>query len=620
MAVSSRALVDLILLGTPESKRQLQDSPILGDVWAAYAVHPCRPLDLLITPYKDQPAGTVAAELARRISEKITFPRGQGEMADVAYLQGFIAARLYFSEVLKIAVPMTRWWIEKKIGKKFDLDAYIETTLKPEIETIIKWARSNEESSRLNHSQYLTKFSALDRYAALSSIILFACKKGNNETGSDNNIGKLIEEINEAEPFINEFRNIIEEIRQGKILQEARIWQISLNRKVMMALDKSVPSVKGDAVKTLFNVKCDGIAWAVLDSGIDGKHPVFRDKNGKSRIVKAYDFRNIRKIISLENLNTKSQGFKKSLDELKKNSGNALSDAIITKLLKDLAVDADNDRPINWGLVEKLIEIDPGSTPSGGHGTHVAGIIGANRGDNTDFADGMCPDIKLYDFRVIGNSLEDTEFAIIAALQFIRYLNERHDYISIHGANLSLSIPHDVRNFACGQTPVCNECQRLVDNGVVVVAAAGNFGYHNYETKDGYYEGYAAFSITDPGNTDEVITVGATHRYRPHTYGVSFFSSRGPTGDGRLKPDMVAPGERIQSSLPEEDWGELDGTSMAAPHVSGAAALLMARYSELIGQPQRIKKILCESATDLNRERSFQGYGMLDVLRAFQKI
>ena len=237
-----------------------------------------------------------------------------------------------------------------------------------------------------------------------------------------------------------------------------------------------------------------------------------------------------------------------------------------------------------------------------------------------DFADGMCPDIKLYDFRVIGNSLEDTEFAIIAALQFIRYLNERHDYISIHGANLSLSIPHDVRNFACGQTPVCNECQRLVDNGVVVVAAAGNFGYHNYETKEGYYEGYAAFSITDPGNTDGVITVGATHRYRPHTYGVSFFSSRGPTGDGRLKPDLVAPGERIQSSLPEEDWGELDGTSMAAPHVSGAAALLMARYSELIGQPQRIKKILCESATDLNRERSFQGYGMLDVLRAFQKI
>ena len=116
-----------------------------------------------------------------------------------------------------------------------------------------------------------------------------------------------------------------------------------------------------------------------------------------------------------------------------------------------------------------------------------------------------------------------------------------------------------------------------------------------------------------------MITVGATHRFWPHTYGVSFFSSRGPTGDGRLKPDIVAPGERIRSCLPNEDWGDLDGTSMAAPHVSGAAAMLIARYSELIGQPRRIKRILCETATDLGRERSFQGNGMLDVLRAFQR-
>ena len=48
--------------------------------------------------------------------------------------------------------------------------------------------------------------------------------------------------------------------------------------------------------------------------------------------------------------------------------------------------------------------------------------------------------------------------------------------------------------------------------------------------------------------------------------------------------------------------------------------MLMARYSELVGQPLRIKRILCESATDLARERSFQGHGMLDVLRAFQSI
>jgi hypothetical protein len=237
----------------------------------------------------------------------------------------------------------------------------------------------------------------------------------------------------------------------------------------------------------------------------------------------------------------------------------------------------------------------------------------------------MCPDISLYDFRVLGPSIEDAEFAIIAALQFIRYLNDRDIFLTIHGANLSLSIPHDVRNFACGRTPICDECEQLVSSGVVVVAAAGNHGYKSFETKDGFYDSYAAFSITDPGNADRVLTVGATHRFWPHTYGVSFFSSRGPTGDGRAKPDLVAPGEKIRAPVPGNyelggNWGDLDGTSMAAPHVSGAAAMLMARYQELIGQPDRIKRILCESATDLGRERSFQGNGMLDVLRAFQSI
>ena len=90
---------------------------------------------------------------------------------------------------------------------------------------------------------------------------------------------------------------------------------------------------------------------------------------------------------------------------------------------------------------------------------------------------------------------------------------------------------------------------------------------------------------------------------RPHTFGVSYFSSRGPTGDGRLKPDLVAPGEKIDSLAPDNGLVRKDGTSMAAPHASGAAALLMARHREFLGQPSRVKASLCESATDLGRER-----------------
>jgi serine protease AprX len=234
----------------------------------------------------------------------------------------------------------------------------------------------------------------------------------------------------------------------------------------------------------------------------------------------------------------------------------------------------------------------------------------------------VCPDLELYDLRVLPDNPADKadEFTIIAALQFIRYLNANKNLMLIHGVNLSLSVPHDVANYACGRTPVCEECERVVASGVVVVTAAGNRGFDKREREPAAYGDYRYISITDPGNADGVITVGSTHRMLPHNYGVSYFSSRGPTGDGRTKPDLVAPGERIDSCALNDYFETMDGTSMAAPHVSGAAALLLSRHRELIGQPRRVKEILCGTATDLGRERRFQGAGMVDVLRALQSI
>jgi serine protease AprX len=154
-----------------------------------------------------------------------------------------------------------------------------------------------------------------------------------------------------------------------------------------------------------------------------------------------------------------------------------------------------------------------------------------------------------------------------------------------------------------------------------VVAAAGNFGYRRVlsDTSDTIEE-FCPVSITDPGNADLVITVGSTHRIEPHTYGVSYFSSRGPTGDGRIKPDLLAPGEKILGPALDETTLALDGTSMAAPHVSGAAAMLMARHRELRGKPAQIKRILNSTATSLEREAQFQGHGLVDVLRALQSM
>lgn len=625
---NSRQVVEFILLGPEDDRRQLQDSPILGDVWMEYAAAPGEAVDLLITPYKDRSSGLVAAALADHLDTE-----GAPDVPDIAYLQGVVAARLKFPQLIRYVVPMTRWWQDQRMDEAIrsgDLKA-----IDGDIAGVLKGAyEALHTPRRQSQAPHPAMLDARKRYITLAGLILWAGR--NAEEGIDP-IADLIKgdggNLDAAARGAAEA--VIGMYAKGKAGGVAgSVYSVSLNRRTGLALTRSVPAVKADAARTLFKVDCSEIVWAVVDSGIDATHAAFKDKQGNVRVKRAFDFTRIRQIVSLANrAQGRAEASARTLLGLNLKSPPQPEQAAV-QALRDLANDAANGRSIDWSLVEPFVEIDPQRDKGSSHGTHVAGIIGANaeggkegggkaaaseeRGDR---ADGMCPDITLYDFRVLGSSLKETEFAVIAALQYIRYLNERNHFITIHGANLSLSIPHDVRNYACGRTPICSECERLVNSGVVVVAAAGNRGYHNFQTKEGgLYEGYAAFSVTDPGNADEVITVGATHRFWPHTYGVSFFSSRGPTGDGRTKPDLVAPGERIRAPLPDGNWGDLDGTSMAAPHVSGAAAMLMARYSELIGQPRRIKRILCESATDLGREKSFQGHGMLDVLRAFQKI
>src|SRR5262249_28007789 len=93
------------------------------------------------------------------------------------------------------------------------------------------------------------------------------------------------------------------------------VWSVSRNRTALPAIAKSVPAVKADAATTLFKVDCSEIAWPVLDSGIDGDHPAFLKANGDGqRVIRSFDFRNFRKIVSLSNL--KSQALQKNLAEL----------------------------------------------------------------------------------------------------------------------------------------------------------------------------------------------------------------------------------------------------------------------------------------------------------------
>jgi subtilisin family serine protease len=372
-----------------------------------------------------------------------------------------------------------------------------------------------------------------------------------------------------------------------------RIWP---DFKVRALINKSVATVKADAARTAFSATGAGIVWAVVDSGIQGDHRHFQyydtlDVNGTSPVAHQ-DF----------------IGGKSPL------------------------------------------------TDEFGHGTHVAGIIAGatmnsviayraelDHNGDVDYVPetiplmpGMAPACRLVSYKVLDERGDGETSAIMAALQDIQRVNSFGRDIKIHGVNLSVEYPFDPKWFACGASPLCVEVDRLVKAGVVVVVAAGNTGYgYNQDAEQGNVAAGMDLTINDPGNAALAITVGSTHRDMPHRYGVSYFSSKGPTGDGRAKPDLVAPGERILSCAagetaekikakpgvdPGVEYVEDSGTSMAAAHVSGVIAAFLSIRPEYIGQPEEAKRIFVNAATDLGRVSNFQGRGLVDLMRAIQSV
>lgn len=547
-------------------------------------------------------------------------------------------------------------------------EIFAELNLKPFWRLMTTWAIIETADERA--STELEKW----QYIQLGCSIVLSISNGSEfQHEADNENYKLLKSIIEKSYELSQ-KTILNQIQ----MDNPPIWSINLNRTVELSVYTSRKTAKFDAAEKLFECSGEGIRWAVVDSGIDATHPAFRDRNGsdkepfKSRIIATYDFTRLNSIfrqryqelVSKEVLDELSPLVKKrsrrgmrtiedailtflylrnSRTSKKYLSSTSLQEAIknesflgeVKEYVEDVKRRLKSGQLIDWSIIEPLLrvshELELYRLPSHGHGTHVAGILAGDlkRGELTetdgpafpeDDHTGMCPQMQLYDLRVCGSDGKGNEFVVLAALQFIEYLNREHDRVEIHGANLSLSLHHSVREYACGQTPVCKEANRIVSTGVVVVTAAGNRGFQRLRGETSYIDAYGLASITDPGNAADVITVGATYRDQPHTYGVSYFSSRGPTGDGRMKPDLIAPGERIFAPVPNRKLADMTGTSMAAPHVSGAAALLMQRNSELVGRPARIKEILCSTATNIGRLREFQGAGVLDVLRAMQSV
>ncbi|GEM_PF-1675689 len=220
-----------------------------------------------------------------------------------------------------------------------------------------------------------------------------------------------------------------------------------------------------------------------------------------------------------------------------------------------------------------------------GHGTHVAGIIAGN---GTIL--GIAPEAVLLNAKVLNDSGAGSLSSVIAGINWAVEQGAQVINLSLGGAYSDINSP---LNMAISDA---------VALGVVVVVSAGNCGQCGSSACGGYS------GITTPGNSPEAITVGAVDAQNLHA---CFSSGENISGVG-IKPDIVAPGVGILSSVPN-GFAKKTGTSMAAPFVSGAAAIVLGAYPMLL--PAQIKQFLEEKSTDLGvqgKDVDF-GFGLLNL-------
>src|SRR6266702_147708 len=269
-----------------------------------------------------------------------------------------------------------------------------------------------------------------------------------------------------------------------------------------------------------------------------------------------------------------------------------------------------------------------------GHGEHVAGII-AGSGKDSSYSTyarmfkGIAPNANLINLRVLDQNGQGTDSGVISAIQVAISVQSKY-----HIRVMNLSLGRQVFE-SYTQDPLCQAVEAAWKKGIVVVAAAGNYGRDNSMGTEGYA------TITSPGNDPYVITVGAMKtegsRVRSNSL-IASYSSKGPTLlDHVVKPDIVAPGNRVVSlygnpfvnpipggsyyvyeALPQEypqnlvpyvyydgsgslntwsttnNYYTLSGTSMATPVVSGAAALLVQAQPKIT--PDQVKARLMKTA------------------------
>jgi serine protease AprX len=249
-----------------------------------------------------------------------------------------------------------------------------------------------------------------------------------------------------------------------------------------------------------------------------------------------------------------------------------------------------------------------------GHGTHVAGIIAGTGAMSNGAYRGVAPGARVLSVKVANSAGIATYSSMIKGLEWV-VANRRVQNIRV--VNLSLGT---IARGTYKDDPLAAAAEMAWFSGVVVVASAGN-------------RGPAAGTVEVPANDPYVVTVGAVDQAATTTTSddtLPAWSGRGPTAfDNQPKPDLVAGGRRVISlrvpgspydllrpdRVVDGQYFRLSGTSMAAPVISGAAALVLAANPSLT--PNQVKYVLTQTAQPLaGAGLNDQGAGQLDALAA----
>ncbi|MEU4092481.1 S8 family peptidase [Streptomyces sp. NPDC026673] len=271
----------------------------------------------------------------------------------------------------------------------------------------------------------------------------------------------------------------------------------------------------------------------------------------------------------------------------------------VTVAVLDTGVDATHPDLEDRVGTQKNFSASPDTVDRVGHGTHVASTVAGSGARSGGKYKGVAPGARLISGKVLDDSGSGNASDIIAGMQ----------WAVAQGAKVvNLSLGGD-------DTPETDPVEQAVNElsektGTLFVVAAGN-------------SGPTAATIGSPGSAAAALTVGAVDR----ADAIAEFSSRGPAADDSLKPDLTAPGvdivaakaaEGVEGDPAADGYVSMSGTSMATPHVAGAAAILAQQHPDWTGE--RIKAVLTGSAAATPGLSAFaQGTGRTDVARALRQ-